>query len=92
MSDIQKSNIRFLLRFLDEAIKCGEISGDRKKHIMENNDLNEFFQEEHDVRDELVETLQATLNPFTPNIHNTNHIFHNFLNSMNPKCSFTRYT
>jgi hypothetical protein len=61
MSDIQKSNIRFLLRFLDEAIKCGEISGDRKKHIMENNDLNEFFQEEHYVRDELVETLQDTL-------------------------------
>jgi len=67
MADIQKSNIQFLLRFLDEAIKCGEISGDKKKHIMENNDLIDFFQEEHNVCDEcdecvkLVETLEDTL-------------------------------
>jgi hypothetical protein len=67
MADIQKSNIQFLLRFLDEAIKCGEISGDKKKHIMENNDLIDFFQEDHNVCDEcdecvkLVETLEDTL-------------------------------
>jgi hypothetical protein len=67
MADIQKSNIQFLLRFLDEAINCGEISGDKKKHIMENNDLIDFFQEDHNVCDEcdecvkLVETLEDTL-------------------------------
>lgn len=61
MSDIQKSmkreNIRFLLRFLDEAINCGEIAVNGKKRLMENGDLKGFFQEE---RDELVETLEDT--------------------------------
>ena len=61
MSDIQKSikkeNTRFLLSFLNEAVKCGELSSLGKQRLLENNDLKGFFQEE---RDELVETLEDT--------------------------------
>ena len=61
MSDIQssmkKENTRFLLRFLDEAVKCGELTSLAKGRLMENKDLKGFFQEE---RDELVETLEDT--------------------------------
>lgn len=61
MSDIQKSikkeNTRFLLRFLNEAVKCGELSSLGKQRILENEGLEGFFQEE---RDKLVESLEDT--------------------------------
>lgn len=61
MSDIQKSikkeNTRFLLSFLNEAVKCGELTSLGKQRLLENNDLKGFFQEQ---RDELVETLEDT--------------------------------
>lgn len=61
MADIQKSikkeNTRFLLSFLNEAVKCGELTSLGKQRLLENNDLKGFFQEE---RDELVESLEDT--------------------------------
>lgn len=61
MNDIQKcvkkDNIRYLVEFLDEAVKCGELTEIGKERLKDNKALKDFFDE---GRDELVETLEDT--------------------------------
>ena len=55
---VKKENIRFLLKFLDEAMKCGELTEIGVERIKGNKGLREFFDE---GRDEMVETLEDTV-------------------------------
>ena len=55
---VKKENIRFLLKFLDEAMKCGELTEIGVERIKGNKCLREFFD---GGRDEMVETLEDTV-------------------------------
>lgn len=55
---VKKANICFLKDFLNEAVKCGELTEIGKEKLKENKALKDFFDE---GRDELVETLHDTV-------------------------------
>lgn len=56
---VKRENIRFLEEFLKESVKCGELTSVSVKRMKENEGLKDFFDE---GRDEMVETLQDTVN------------------------------